>query len=266
MEDARSGDRAHRAAGCAAPTSAATAVPHEPAPITATRSLISLSLWRRPWGGAARSPYTVESARQRHCLDADPASPAPSTPRARSRARPRQGVPAGQAAPRGIHERREAGATGSLHGRKGPGGLCPTPGRRGVRRSRGGRMGHGPRRQRHVGARSGAQWRRGGRGGAAGDRRSRVGDRGPRRPSPCPRPRCARSLRRHHPGARPQGRRDQRPPAPGGVRLPLRLRPRFVPRPPRRGSRGSGCRSGCSGYPRWPTTWIGRPMSTSSPA
>ena len=37
-------------------------------------------------------------------------------------------------------------------------------------------------------------------------------------------------------GARPQGRRDQRSPAPGGVRLPLRLRPRFVPRPPRRGS------------------------------
>ncbi len=39
-------DRAHSETGCDAPTSPATAVPHEPAPTTATRSLMVVSLRR----------------------------------------------------------------------------------------------------------------------------------------------------------------------------------------------------------------------------
>ncbi len=40
MDAARSGERTQSEAGCAAPTMDPTAVPHDPAPITATRSLM----------------------------------------------------------------------------------------------------------------------------------------------------------------------------------------------------------------------------------
>src|SRR6185437_14749233 len=40
MDEANSSDRAQSETGCAAPTMVATAVPQDPAPITATRSLM----------------------------------------------------------------------------------------------------------------------------------------------------------------------------------------------------------------------------------
>ena len=59
--------------------------------------------------------------------------------------------------------------------------------------------------------------------------RRRVGDRGPRRSSPGPRPRIAGALRRHHPGARPPGRRDQRPRLPAACGFRFAYGPGFVP-------------------------------------
>ena len=64
----------------------------------------------RAYGGGHRAalPRALTlspSARQRHCLDRRSHLRPPSIPRARSRAHPGQGVPAGQAAPRRIDDR-----------------------------------------------------------------------------------------------------------------------------------------------------------------
>ena len=63
MEAARSGDRTQREVGCVAPMRVATAVPHEPAPITATRSLFMHKRLRRPRGALGLHPYTVSVSR-----------------------------------------------------------------------------------------------------------------------------------------------------------------------------------------------------------
>ena len=63
MDAASSGERTHSEAGCEAPTMVATAVPHDPAPITATRSLMRTKSLRRPRSDLRVDPYTVSVSR-----------------------------------------------------------------------------------------------------------------------------------------------------------------------------------------------------------
>ena len=232
MDDANSGDRAHKETGCDAPTSAATAVPHEPAPTTATRSRHPVSLRRSPRGGTARRTYTVPQ-----CPPAplpDPQAP-PTSPRATLGQEvvliPVKGFRHAKRRLGGsmTDEMREHLVRSMAAERRGR--VRPAPRRRRLRRSRGGGVGRGPRSHRHVGARTRAQRRGPGRGGTAGRRRRALGDRRPRRSSARPRSREPGSVRRHHARARPQGRRDERAAPARRLRLPLRLRSRapFAP-------------------------------------
>src|SRR5580692_9862343 len=66
MAAASSGERAHSMVGWLAPTSPATAVPHEPAPITATRSLMGISLRPRERPLPARTLSGVPAGLSAH--------------------------------------------------------------------------------------------------------------------------------------------------------------------------------------------------------
>src|SRR4051794_34455611 len=142
---------------------AATAVPHDPAPITATLVGIPFTVSAAVEAVPGRTPYT--RLRGRAFGTGRPACP-------------REGVLGGQAPPGTTPGRGRARGGGPVDGRERPPRRATDAGRRGVRRRRSGGLGHRARRAGHPCSRSRPERRGGRRRGAsrrpwcvAGDRR-----------------------------------------------------------------------------------------------
>ena len=193
MDAASSGERTHSEAGLAAPTMRR----HRRPPRPGTDHCHPLAHATRDYGGPARPVCvapTLSRCRGPPCRQRGMRSGAGRRPAgARGRPDPGQGLPPGQAAARVRPGRSASGCSSSAPWPTHVVAACaPLPVAVVCDDEDVARVGDGPGRHRHVGARTGSQRCRPGGRRPSGPRRRAVGDRRPRRPAPGPRPGRAR--------------------------------------------------------------------------